>query len=335
MANPKHVKLLKQGAEIWNSWREANKETTPELYRADLSGADFRLDGLDLSHADLRRVDLSGSYIRHWRLRFANLFHANLCGAHITDSDLSHADLRKVNFSNARVERSNFDSATTYHTIFADVDLSLIQGLETIDHLGPSEISISTIFLSGGEIPDVFLRGCGVPEAFIVQIPSLVAALQPIQFYSCFISYSHVDHEFARRLHADLQARGVRCWFAPQDMKIGDRIRQRIDEVIRIHDRLLLVLSQNSVASSWVEKEVSTAMESEDEQKRTILFPVRLDDSVMNIKTGWPADIRRTRHIGDFCLWKEHDQYKTALAKLLSDLSIAGASKIGSWWLRK
>ncbi|HEU5375784.1 MAG TPA: TIR domain-containing protein [Ktedonobacteraceae bacterium] len=54
----------------------------------------------------------------------------------------------------------------------------------------------------------------------------------------------------ARRLHADLQAEGVRCWFAPEDMKIGNRIRQRIDEAIHLQDKLLLLLSVHSLASS-------------------------------------------------------------------------------------
>jgi len=67
-------------------------------------------------------------------------------------------------------------------------------------------------------------------------------------------------------------------------------------------------------------KEVETAMERETEQQRTILFPVRLDNTVMDIKIGWPADVRRTRHIGDFTLWKDHDSYQKALARLLSDL---------------
>jgi hypothetical protein len=42
-------------------------------------------------------------------------------------------------------------------------------------------------------------------------------------------------------------------------MKIGDRIRTKIDEVIRLHEKLLLVLSANSIDSDWVEKEVETA----------------------------------------------------------------------------
>jgi hypothetical protein len=60
--------------------------------------------------------------------------------------------------------------------------------------------------------------------------------MEPIQFYSCFISYSSKDHDFAERLHADLQARGVRCWFAPVDLKIGDRFQERIEESIRVYD---------------------------------------------------------------------------------------------------
>src|SRR5690242_20491630 len=123
-------------------------------------------------------------------------------------------------------------------------------------------------------------------------------AMEPIQFYSCFISYSSKDQEFAERLHAVLQSKNVRCWFDREDMKIGDRIRPRIDEAIRVHDKLLLVLTENSMKSPWVEKEVETAFEKERKLGRTVLFPIRLDDSVMGAEEAWAADIRRTRHIG-------------------------------------
>lgn len=103
-------------------------------------------------------------------------------------------------------------------------------------------------------------------------------------------------------------------------MKIGDKLRPRIDETIRIHDKLLLVLSADSVASQWVEQEVETALEKEREQGRTVLFPIRLDDTVMQIRTGWPALIRNTRQIGDFSQWKDHDLYRKAFERLLRDL---------------
>ena len=67
-------------------------------------------------------------------------------------------------------------------------------------------------------------------------------------------------------------------------MRIGDEIRPRIDESIRIHDKLLLVLSESSLTSTWVKKEVETAFDKETLQQKLVLFPIRLDDNVMRAK---------------------------------------------------
>ena len=48
----------------------------------------------------------------------------------------------------------------------------------------------------------------------------------------------------ADRLHADLQNKGVRCWFAPHDLPIGAKTWDAIDEAIRLRDKLLLILSK-------------------------------------------------------------------------------------------
>jgi len=69
------------------------------------------------------------------------------------------------------------------------------------------------------------IRGYGVPEKFIQCMSSLNG--KAFEYYSCFISYSSKDQGFAERLYADLQNKDVRCWFAPEDMKIGDKIRDR------------------------------------------------------------------------------------------------------------
>lgn len=141
-----------------------------------------------------------------------------------------------------------------------------------------------------------------------------------IEYYSCFISYSHKDEEFAKRLHNDLQAKGVRCWFAPHEMKIGDKIRPTIDDSIRLHDKLLLILSDNSVQSNWVEHEVEHALYLETERKKPVLFPVRIDEAIMESTTGWAGNVKRQRHICDFTKWKQHDAYKSAFDRLLRDL---------------
>lgn len=187
------------------------------------------------------------------------------------------------------------------------------------DHLGPSLLDFGTLSKSW-PLPLPFLRGCGLPDIVIDYLPSLLN--EPIHFYSCFISYSVRDDELASRLYNDLQSKGVRCWFAPKDLKIGDRIRTGIDESILLHDKLLLLLSEHSVASDWVEQEVERALERERKEKRLVLFPVRLDNTVMEIKSGWPAMIRNTRNIADMQGWRNHGEYQDVFNRLLRDLKV-------------
>jgi hypothetical protein len=65
---------------------------------------------------------------------------------------------------------------------------------------------------------------------------------------------------------------------------------------------------------------VETALEREHQQGTTVLFPLRIDDTVMMQQTGWPALIRRTRHIGDFRDWESYGAYQKAFDRLLRDL---------------
>src|SRR5262249_24643071 len=146
-----------------------------------------------------------------------------------------------------------------------------------------------------------------------------------IQFYSCFISYASRDEAFTKRLHADLQNKGVRCWFAPEDIKIGDRIRDTIDQQIRLRQKLLVILSSASIASPWVEDEVEAALEEErtSPERRTVLTPIKIDNAVEDTNQAWVRTIKRSRHIGDFTHWEDNDAYQEALARLLRDLNTA------------
>lgn len=301
------------------------------LSEADLTGADLigaELIGANLSEADLTRTDLIGTDFWKAELHKAKLTEAKLSGAVLSEANLSEAylgradltrvDLSKADLNEAYLWNTDLSEARVGWTKFGDIDLREINGLETVEHIGPSTIGIDTIYRSNGGIPEIFLRGASVPDTFITYIASLVG--KPIQYYSCFISYSHKDDGFAQRLHTDLQQKRVRCWFAPEDMKIGDKIRLAIDQSIRIHDKLLLILSESSLNSFWVESEVEKAFEEERKRNQTVLFPVRLDEAVMETDQSWAAEIRRTRHIGDFSQWKEHDAYQQAFERLLRDL---------------
>ena len=82
----------------------------------------------------------------------------------------------------------------------------------------------------------------------------------------------------------------------------------------------MIIVSEQSLKSAWVEDEVEAAVEKEKGKKATVLFPIRIDDAVVQANQAWAAKIRRTRHIGDFSNWKDHDAYKKAFDRLLRDL---------------
>ena len=189
-------------------------------------------------------------------------------------ADLRAANLRGADLRGADLDGTDFGAASVGSTTFVNVDLSTVRDLETVHHEGPSIIGIDTIYLSKGNIPEAFLRGAGVPDDFIVYMHSLAA--NPIEFYSCFISYSSKDQEFADRLHADLQSKGVRCWFAPHDVQAGRKLYEQIDVAIRLHEKLLLILSTYSLNSEWVKTEIAKARKREVQEKRQVLFPIRL-----------------------------------------------------------
>lgn len=332
MADKELVELLRKGSAFWNAWQR-NEKAADEEFSADLSGA-------DLGDADLRRVDLSGAdlsnaWLNHADLSDANLAKANLNGASLSDADLngtdlSGADLRKADLIGAKLMFAKLSTADLGgtkvinailgYTFLVDVDLADVIGLETCGHIGPSYVDFGTLRESG-PLPLVFLQGIGLPDSLIDNLPLLLG--QAIDYYSCFISYSAKDEEFVRRLHANLQKTGVRCWFAPHDLPIGGKILDEIDAAIRLRDKLLLVLSENSIKSDWVEDEVKTAFEEERRRGQTVLFPIRLDDSFFETKEAWASKLRMDRNIGDFRTWKDHDRYQESLQRVLRDLKNA------------
>ncbi len=250
----------------------------------------------------------------------AELCGADFSGCHMIDANLSKTDLDSARFFITYLSGADFSEATMLATAISQCDLSQAKGLDHVYFNEQANLDISSIFWSRGQIPETFLRGCGAPHVFVEYVRSLAATAKAIDFNSCFISHSSADETFARRLYSDLRTYGVSCWFAPEDMRIGSRIRPSIDQAIHLNEKLLLILSARSVVSSWVEKEVETAFEDERKSGRVILFPIRLDEAVMETSEAWAADIRRTRHIGDFCQWENRAAYDKALSLLLRDL---------------
>jgi hypothetical protein len=246
------------GVKIWNAFRAVD-HWYGELQQIDLSGVDLtgvvfkavNLERANFTNANLSLATFEGAGLHCAKLRDANLFRAEFHGSDLVETDFAGAKLQFASFESCGMTATNLGGAHSNRTRFSDLNLSETKGLDTISFAGLCLIDVETLIRSLGELPQHFLLGCGVPESLIAYLPSLIGSMSPIQFYSCFISYSAKDQKFAERLHADLQAKGVRTWFAPEDLPIGAKIRSELDSSIHIHEKLLLVLSEHSVSSDW------------------------------------------------------------------------------------
>ena len=87
----------------------------------------------------------------------------------------------------------------------------------------------------------------------------LAATFLQVRTNSSSISYSGKDEEFARRLYERMLGEKLRVWFAPDDLRRGEKPHEQIDRAIQVNDRLLVVLSKHSMQSDWVKLETATA----------------------------------------------------------------------------
>lgn len=341
--------ILKKGPDTWNFWRRQSNTPKPNLSRenlsqqnlsgGDLSDASFfaaKLRRSDFRNADLRNADLSYADLREADLSDANLTGAKLVealltGAKLVRANLSGANLARAELTGAEFEKANFTEVQLGWTVFGNNDLAEVQGLETVRHEGPSDIGLNTLYSSKGNLPAIFLRGCGFPQSFIDLLPKLLSANDVAQFYSCFISYSHDDEEFAVQLYARLREANIRVWFAPEDVSGGRKLDEQIFDAIQKYDRLLIVLSEHSLRSDWVITEIRKARQTEIRESRRKLFPIRLVDfktiqnwECFDADTGKDlAVVMREYFIPDFSGWRSQANFENAFKRLLRDLRAA------------
>lgn len=351
------VAMLRRMGGEWNAWRENNRDIIVDLSNADIRRVN--LDEKDLSEVNLSNVNLIGAYLVCADLRNAilketnlvktDLFHANLTqanlngailvGADLGNTTLNETSLRGAIFSNSNLGDASLNNATIGFSYIADVDLSKTKGLDTVKHRGPSYIDSTTFQKSKGQIPKVFLEGCGLrdwevksvelykeglSDMDIENIVYEVAQLKmgdPIQLHNLFISYSHANGQFVDAIEPYLKNKGIRFWRDIHDGTAGplDKIVVRAME----NRTVLLIFSEDSINSDWVEFEVENARQLEKQYGRNVLCPIALDDSWKD--ANWSPKLMnqvKKYNILDFSDWKDTNKMQQQFNKLLKGLDI-------------
>jgi len=323
------------------------------LRKTDLDSAD--LSGADLEQTNMELCSLYKANLHAVNLQRANLWAANLVRANLTQSILYATSFRNASFSNSNLEDADLSSANlrdailigtnlsnTFleNTTFGRNDLSTAIGLNTVKHNAPSIMDFNTIQLSQGKIPLEFLRGCGLsdldieytklanPELTTQEVSEITHRIfelkdtRPIQISPLFISYSHANSAFVDKLETKLNEKGIRFWRDIHDAKAG-RLETQIDRAIRHNPTVLLILSEHSTSSDWVEHEARLARKLEKELGRDVLCPIALDDSWKTC--NWPERIKEQimeYNILDFSNWENDAALDKIFKKLIDGLDM-------------
>lgn len=95
---------------------------------------------------------------------------------------------------------------------------------------------------------------------------------------SLFLSHSHSDKAFARRLGEVLKRHGIRVWVDEWEIKVGESLIQKISEGIQECEYLGVVLSPESVGSEWVQRELNIALTHEIVARKVKVLPLLYRD---------------------------------------------------------
>ena len=277
----------------------------------------------NFTKANLQQVDAHGAH-------FANTIFE---GALLPGANLQEAYLSGTNLTGAWLESVNLTGATLGQTHFVDCDLSYAIGLNTCIHSVHSFVDFRTLQQCRQHLPREFLTGCGLSELIVDYIPSLFDSA--INYYSCFLSHSHIDKDFARLLYEKLREHDIRCWLDERQMLPGDDPHDRIQEGIRLWDKFILCCSEHSLKSWWVDSELNRAFAKEQvltrERGRKVLALIPLDLDGYLFSGDWQsgkATEVRSRMVSDFKNWRTNDaKFDYELERLIRALRADDAAR--------
>lgn len=332
--------------------------TGVDLCNADLRGAN--LERINLCNAKLINSNLDGTIINKSLLNSANLEGANLRMAYLNDADLSKANLGGTDFYGAylhntklnkallinsnlddsKFDYSNLSDVILGKTIIRNLSLDNVYGLNSIQHFAPSTLDISVFQQTKTPLPKEFTRGCGWQDwqvkSMELQNPTLtpdqvvdvlyeVDRLRngsPLQVHKLFISHSRKDAAFIDFIGKQLEQCNILYWLDVRDATAGP-LEKQIDKAIRLNQTFLLVLSQHSCESDWVEWELEKARQLEKESGRHVICPIELDRSWENGNLSERIKLQIKKYnVLDFSQWQETTIFAKQFERLIKGLDL-------------
>jgi len=90
-----------------------------------------------------------------------------------------------------------------------------------------------------------------------------------------FISHSSHDKKFVRTLKSDLNENGIDTFFDEDSLELGDSLREKLEEALDKSSHFLIILSDNSVKSEWVQFELKEALTLFNKKTLSKIIPLK------------------------------------------------------------
>jgi hypothetical protein len=168
-----------------------------------------------------------------------------------------------------------------------------------------------------GKLSEIFLSRNIIPyDSVNHQLKETIARKLPQA--KIFISHSSVDKPFVRKLEAELSKdKSLKFWIDENEILAGDDIQNSISKSLSKSDYVLLIISDNSTKSSWVNFEVSQFMGFADNKN---IIPIVISKGQ---KFSEPIDnlIRRLKYL-DFSNESNWDKNIVAIKRALTGAGI-------------
>jgi len=152
--------------------------------------------------------------------------------------------------------------------------------------VGSGNVQVNNYFYGGPMLADD-------PSASSLGVSASPGAAGAVS-HDVFISYAGQDRAWVRELADALQRRGIRVAYDELVMQPGDVIVHTLDKAIRASASGLLVYSQASIASPWVDAEYAALMQNSI-QNGQLFIPAIIEDVQLPpfAESRYSADFRQ------------------------------------------
>lgn len=149
---------------------------------------------------------------------------------------------------------------------------------------------------------------------------SLGKNVMPSHAFDLFVSYASQDRESVKNLVSVLEERGMRVWWDKGQIKLGDKLSQKIDEGLRSSKYGVVIISSSFVAKHWPENELRSMLNRSISSGEKVILPALLGLTHTQFAEHYPlmADIVTTEFSGDF------DQLADEIISAIEHVPFAG-----------